>query len=86
MQIVLEPHEYIKTVSGTVGTFGDSIIVRSLEVITNLHTYGPFGKADSEQTPFELSAVNGKIIGFHGRSGSYLDAIGVYIQVHTSPK
>ena len=69
------------SVRGYVGYFDDLFIVRSLEVITNLKKYGPFGK--EEGTPFELCAPGhgGQIIGFHGRSGAYLDAIGVYALV-----
>ena len=36
-------------------------------------TYGPYGKTG--KTPFE---VNGKIVGFFGRSGNLLDALGAY--------
>ncbi|XP_078167861.1 uncharacterized protein LOC144562543 isoform X2 [Carex rostrata] len=80
--------EYIKSVRGYVGYFGDIFTVRSLQLITNKIsyrpykkeevTYGPYGK--EEGTHFELSAFDGKIVGFHGRSGEYLNAIGVYVQ------
>lgn len=66
---------------GSVGYYDDNrlFIVRSLELRTNLAAYGPYGT--KEGTPFELSALGGQIIGFHGQSGALLDAIGVYVQV-----
>jgi Jacalin-like lectin domain len=54
--------------------------VRSLVLETNLAVYGPYGTT-TEGIPFELSAPGSQIIGFYGRSGIYLDAIGVYVQV-----
>ncbi|XP_078150023.1 agglutinin-like isoform X4 [Carex rostrata] len=77
-KIEFEEDEYIKSVRGYVGYFGDLFIVRSLQLITNKKTHGPYGK--EEGTPFELDELGGTIIGFHGRSGAYLDAIGVYVQ------
>ncbi|XP_078167866.1 mannose/glucose-specific lectin-like [Carex rostrata] len=72
-------YEDIKSVRGYVGYFGDIFTVRSLQLITNYgRSYGPYGK--EEGTPFELSAFDGRIIGFHGRSGEYLNGIGVYVK------
>lgn len=59
------------------GPFEGRFVVRSLEFETNLGAYGPYGR--EEGIPFELSAINGKIIGFYGRSESLLDALGVYV-------
>ncbi|XP_078167871.1 agglutinin-like isoform X1 [Carex rostrata] len=82
-EIYFQDDEYIKSVRGYVGYFGDIFTVRSLELITNYgRSYGPYGK--EEGSPFELSAFDGQIIGFHGRSGEYLNAIGVYVKVRTS--
>ncbi|XP_078167872.1 jacalin-related lectin 19-like isoform X2 [Carex rostrata] len=77
-EIYFQDDEYIKSVRGYVGYFGDIFTVRSLQLITNLKSYGPYGK--EEGIPFELSTCGGKIIGFHGCSGAYLDAIGVYVK------
>ncbi|KAJ4778984.1 Mannose-binding lectin superfamily protein [Rhynchospora pubera] len=71
----LGPAEYITSVKGHYG----SDMVRSITFETNLGAYGPYGK--EEGIPFELPAVAGKIIGFHALSGSYLYAIGVYVEV-----
>lgn len=76
-EINLKPNEYITSVGGYVGYMGNLLVVRSLELRTNLAAYGPYGKEVG--TPFELSGIGGQIIGFHGRSGAYLDAIGVYV-------
>jgi Jacalin-like lectin domain len=58
---------------------GNLFVVKSLALETNLAVYGPYGKAQG--IPFELSAPGSQIIGFLGRSGLLLDAIGVYVQV-----
>ncbi|KAL5847636.1 hypothetical protein ACOSQ3_011160 [Xanthoceras sorbifolium] len=52
--------------------------VRSVSVYTNKGKYGPFG--DEIGIFFSSPVISGKVIGFHGRSGVYLDAIGVYIE------
>lgn len=49
-------------------------MVRSLTLQSNRKAYGPYGV--EEGTCFSMN--RGKIVGFHGRSGWYLDAIGVY--------
>lgn len=67
------------TVSGHVGTFNTFTLLKSLKVETNLRVYGPYGAEEGE--PFEFSAEGGEIMGFHGRSGEFVDAIGVYVQV-----
>nr|BAE95375.1 lectin [Cycas revoluta]BAV72209.1 lectin [Cycas revoluta] len=52
-------------------------VITSLTFETNLKRYGPYGKAGGKH--FESGpAGDGKIVGFYGRSGDYLDAIGVY--------
>ncbi|KAJ4805298.1 Mannose-binding lectin superfamily protein [Rhynchospora pubera] len=78
-EFYLQPNEYITSVKGHLGYFKHIYLVRSLTLETNLATYGPYGQQDG--IPFELPAINGEIIGFHGRSGMYLDAIGIYIKV-----
>ena len=52
-------------------------VVRSLTFKTNKRTFGPYGK--EEGTPFNLPIENGLIIGFKGRSGELLDAIGFHL-------
>jgi hypothetical protein len=76
------PDEVLVSVSGYYGSVcGTPVIIRSLTFQSNSSTYGPFGTEDG--TPFSLPVSSGKIIGFHGRSGSYLNSIGFYLkQVH----
>ncbi|VAH84036.1 unnamed protein product [Triticum turgidum subsp. durum] len=42
--ITFAPLEIVKEVSGTTGTFGGDTVVTSLTLVTNVRTYGPFGK------------------------------------------
>lgn len=51
----------------------------SLKFVTNIQTYGPYGKANG--TPFNLpEKKNGNIVGFFGSSGGLLDHIGVFVR------
>ena len=52
-------------------------VVRSLTFHTNKRTYGPYG--DEYGTYFSTSFTNGRIVGFHGREGWYIDGIGVHV-------
>uniref|UniRef100_J3N1H2 Jacalin-type lectin domain-containing protein n=1 Tax=Oryza brachyantha TaxID=4533 RepID=J3N1H2_ORYBR len=72
--------EVVTEVSGTIGPFHHlNNVITSLSIVTNLRSYGPFGSAKG--IPFSTSTLvsNSSIVGFFGRSGSYLDAIGVYV-------
>ncbi|XP_044327462.1 disease resistance protein RGA5-like [Triticum aestivum] len=77
--ILLEPSELVLEISGTFGPYGQfPSIIKSLMLVTNLRTYGPFGQLHG--TPFHSRVKkNGTIVGFFGCSGEFLDAIGVYI-------
>ncbi|KAF2952565.1 jacalin-related lectin 3 [Oryza sativa Japonica Group] len=73
------PQEILTSVSGYYGSLGGCIVVRSLTFRSNLSKYGPFGS--EEGTPFSLPvAVTGKVIGFHGKSGWFLDSIGCHFK------
>lgn len=53
--------------------------VRSISFYTNLGKYGPFGREIGKC--FQSPVLNGgKIVGFHGRSGFRLDALGVHVE------
>ncbi|EEE64302.1 hypothetical protein OsJ_19139 [Oryza sativa Japonica Group] len=80
------PDEILVSVSGYYGSVcGTPVIIRSLTFQSNRSIYGPFGTEDG--TPFSLPVSSGKIIGFHGRSGSYLNSIGFYLkQVNVSDR
>ncbi|KAF8388127.1 hypothetical protein HHK36_026793 [Tetracentron sinense] len=77
------PHEYLTSISGTYGTFHHMngqgpIVVTSLRLITNKKEHGPFGLEFG--TPFSLGMNGGVIVGFHGRSAQFMNAIGVYVK------
>ncbi|XXG89101.1 hypothetical protein AAC387_Pa12g1183 [Persea americana] len=71
------PSEYLKSISGTYGSYKGLLVITSLSFITNLTTYGPFGTASSE--PFSIPIANSAVVGFHGRCGYYLDALGIFV-------
>ncbi|TXG55016.1 hypothetical protein EZV62_020272 [Acer yangbiense] len=53
---------------------GCSEAVRSITFYSNKGKYGPFGLEIGKS--FSSTLSNGKVVGFHGRSGVYFDAIG----------
>ncbi|VAH71286.1 unnamed protein product [Triticum turgidum subsp. durum] len=78
-EICLELDEYLIGVKGHLWNISDRLSVKSLTFISNRRTYGPYGKEAG--APFELPALGGRIVGFHGRSDSYLNALGTYIKM-----
>ncbi|KAK1553668.1 hypothetical protein Q3G72_001871 [Acer saccharum] len=72
------PKEYLMKISGTQRTYANVYCIESLCFHTNLNKYGPFGPSNT--TSFELCMKDGVIVGFHGRCGIYIDAIGVYVK------
>ncbi|KAF6997164.1 hypothetical protein CFC21_013421 [Triticum aestivum] len=79
----LQQDEYLTSVHGHYGQFKDTVVIRSLTLVSNLRSYGSYGKEDG--VPFALHAgPGGKIIGFHARSGQFLDAIGTYVKMDNS--
>jgi len=81
-QINFTSDEQLIAVEGTYGhcSYVSQVVVTSLTFRTDKRTtYGPYGKETG--TPFSIqAAANGCIVGFWGRSGTLLDAIGVYIR------
>ncbi|KAJ4964608.1 hypothetical protein NE237_016457 [Protea cynaroides] len=74
------PHEVLTRITGYYGPIlADACakVINSLTFFTNRASYGPFGE---EIGTYFSSTAEGKVVGFHGRSGSYLDAIGVHMQ------
>ncbi|KAJ1276311.1 hypothetical protein BS78_05G204700 [Paspalum vaginatum] len=78
--VKLDPSEFLTGVSGSIGPFQKlPKVVTSLTFVTNAHSYGPYG--EGRGTPFHFPIQsNGCIVGFFGRYGRYLDAIGVYMK------
>jgi hypothetical protein len=81
LQIVFDfPSEVLTHITGFYGSaiiMGPTVI-RSLTFHTNKRTYGPYG--DEVGTYFSTNFTNGRIVGFHGREGWYIDGIGVHVQ------
>ncbi|XP_039158564.1 mannose/glucose-specific lectin-like [Eucalyptus grandis] len=72
------PREYLTSFSGHFGSFFGYTIVRSLTFLSNERTYGPFGEEVGEH--FHFPSIGKKIVGFHGRSGVFLDSLGAYFE------
>ncbi|XP_010267066.1 PREDICTED: jacalin-related lectin 19 [Nelumbo nucifera] len=70
------PEEFLTTVSGHYSpvVHGGTPVIRSLTFKSNQGSFGPFGV--EEGMPFSFPMDGGSIIGFWGRNGWYLDAIG----------
>ncbi|KAL6597402.1 hypothetical protein ACP70R_046842 [Stipagrostis hirtigluma subsp. patula] len=83
-QILLDEDEHVTAVEGMIGHLAHvpDVAITSLTFRTNTgRTYGPYGSKSSSGTSFSVPAANGAcIVGFWGRSGRFLDAIGVYIK------
>ncbi|KAE8768589.1 jacalin-related lectin 9-like [Hordeum vulgare] len=76
--ILLAPTENVTKVFGTTGEFQGDTVVTSLTFVTNVATYGPFGK--TKGTPFSIPKEDGdNVVGFFGRVGSLVNALGVYV-------
>ncbi|GAU27699.1 hypothetical protein TSUD_126450 [Trifolium subterraneum] len=75
------PNEVLSCITGyhgTVATDEQAIVIKSLTFHTSRGKYGPFG--DEVGKFFTSTKTEGKVVGFHGRSSMYLDAIGVHMQ------
>lgn len=80
LQIVFDyPYEILTHITGNYGPpmlIGPSVI-KSLTFHTTKGKHGPFG--EEQGTPFSTNMREGKIVGFHGRKGMFIDAIGVHV-------
>ena len=80
MQVVFDyPYEILTHVTGHYGPvmYMGPNVIKSLTFHTTKAKYGPFGEALG--TPFSTNVKEGKIVGFHGRKGLFLDALGVHL-------
>ncbi|KAF2931892.1 jacalin-related lectin 19 isoform X1 [Oryza sativa Japonica Group] len=76
------PEEYLTAVSGhyaAVAQGGAPAVIRWLAFRTNRREYGPLGGGAAEGTPFAFPVDGGAIVGFWGRSGRQLDAVGLHV-------
>eukprot|EP00252_Welwitschia_mirabilis_P027971 TRINITY_DN9859_c0_g1_i2.p1 TRINITY_DN9859_c0_g1~~TRINITY_DN9859_c0_g1_i2.p1 ORF type:complete len:175 (+),score=18.81 TRINITY_DN9859_c0_g1_i2:72-596(+) len=78
------PDEKIVSITGRYGKINSGKpVIRSLTFHTNWRTFGPYGV--EQGTYFSIPINDGaKIAGFHGRSGWFLDAIGVNLVQSTT--
>ncbi|XP_058110557.1 jacalin-related lectin 3-like [Magnolia sinica] len=75
------PNEVLNCISGYYGSINSDEghkVIRSLTFYTSKGKYGPYG--EDIGTFFTSKTIEGKVVGFHGRSGLYVDAIGVRMQ------
>lgn len=75
------PHEVLTCISGYYGAVSKDEgmkVIKSLTFYTSRKKYGPFG--EEKGTFFTSAKTEGKVVGLHGRSSMYLDAIGVHMQ------
>ncbi|XBI61359.1 hypothetical protein VPH35_042167 [Triticum aestivum] len=63
---------------GMWGEFGGCFLAGALTLVSNRRSFGPYGTRKG--LPFELPAAGGRIVGFHGRSGGLIDALGIYVE------
>ncbi|XP_048128149.1 jacalin-related lectin 4-like isoform X1 [Rhodamnia argentea] len=72
------PREYLTSFSGHSGIFCGHIVVRSLTFQSNERTFGPFGEEIGKY--FSFPSTGKKIVGFHGRCGSWIDSLGAHFE------
>ncbi|XP_010932909.1 mannose/glucose-specific lectin [Elaeis guineensis] len=80
-EIDLGTNNNLKAISGHYGDYHGIIIIKSLTFVTTTGTYGPYGQ--EEGTAFSLPLKAGKVVGFFGHAGQWLDALGFYLK-HSS--
>lgn len=81
LQVIFDyPYEILTHVTGHYGPvmYMGPNVIKSLTFHTTKTKYGPFGEALG--TPFSTNVrEGGKVVGFHGRKGLFLDALGVHV-------
>nr|ADV38315.1 mannose/glucose-specific lectin [Litchi chinensis] len=71
------PEEYFTSISGTAVTSNGLETVQSLTFHTTKGTRSPNGNTNG--TPFSIPMEGAQIVGFFGRAGEYVDAIGINV-------
>jgi hypothetical protein len=74
---LLEDGEYISGITGTTGLYVDSLMI-----VTNKRKSRKYGR-DGPPTIFDLQKSGEEVTGFYGRSGAFLNQIGIF--VHQRP-
>ncbi|OEL19575.1 hypothetical protein BAE44_0019406, partial [Dichanthelium oligosanthes] len=70
--------EIIKQVLVTTGTVGGNNVVTSLTLVSNLGTYGPFGKPIGTSFSSQQAPDGKSVAGFFARVGASVNALGIY--------
>ena len=78
MKIDLGSNHYLTNISGYYGDYFGYIVIRSLTFVSTKGTHGPYGP--EEGTAFSLPGKAGRVVGFFGRAGRWLDALGFYLK------
>ncbi|KAK1578892.1 hypothetical protein Q3G72_033927 [Acer saccharum] len=73
--------EYLTSIRGTTNDFLGIFVVESLTFHTNHNNYGPYGLTNG--SAFNIPLENGEVVGFFGRSGIYVDALGIRVTPST---
>ena len=76
-QLQLGYGEHLTEISGTFDNYQGVTVITSLSFKVGRRVNGPYGRATG--TKFSLPVVRGKITGFFGNYGDYLDSLGVLI-------
>ena len=73
----LEPNEYITEINGRYGE-----IVDSIQIHTNRKVSPKYGGSGGNKEYRYIAPEGTEVVGFYGRSGTYLDAIGIVFRQH----
>lgn len=81
LQITLDfPRERLVLILGYIGIKYGEEVVRSLTVKTNLQTHPTYGNEKGERFQLPQEENCGRIIGFHGTSGRFLNSLGARLE------
>lgn len=77
-EITVKGDEYLISIRGTTGSFNGHSVISSIVFVSNKRSYGPYPYGGrGAQSHFYVPVQSGKITGFYGRAGDFLDAIGI---------
>ncbi|XP_058220155.1 mannose/glucose-specific lectin-like isoform X2 [Rhododendron vialii] len=71
--------EQLLSISLTYEDFRGQVAITSLCFNTNLKKYGTFGTISGASNSVSIPIEGGVLVGFHGRGGTYLAAIGIFV-------
>lgn len=69
---------------GDYDSYDEHYVIRSLTFESNKRSFGPFGRKRGTRFWFPTTGLV-KVVGFHGKSGWFLDSIGIkVVPVHNN--